>query len=281
MTIGITGASGQLGRLVLEQLKGRVAHDSIVALVRNPEKISDTGVEARTFDYSEPSQLAGSLAGIDTLLLISSSEIGQRAEQHKNVIDAAVTAGIGRIVYTSILRADTTDNPLAEEHKITEGMLLDSGITFTILRNGWYTENYAQSIPAALQHGAVIGSAADGKISAASRLDYAEAAAVALTGSDHDGAVYELAGDTAFTMHDFAEELGRQTGKTIPYVNMPEADYASALIGAGLPEAFAGLLARVDMTIVGGSLFEDRKQLSNLIGRPTKPVSEMITAALG
>ncbi len=280
MTIGITGASGQLGRLVVEQLKGRVAHDSIVALVRNPEKVSDTSVEARPFDYSEPSQQASSLAGIDTLLLISSSEVGQRAAQHKNVIDAAVKAGTGRIVYTSILRADTTDNPLAEEHKITEELLRESGITFTILRNGWYTENYAQSIPAALEHGAVIGSADDGKISAASRLDYAEAAAVALTGAGHDGAVYELAGDTAFTMKDFAEELGRQSGKTIPYLNMPKADYASALIGAGLPEAFAGLLARADMTIVGGSLFEDGQQLSKLIGRPTKPITEMIAAAL-
>ncbi|MEP1884981.1 MAG: NmrA family NAD(P)-binding protein, partial [Marinomonas sp.] len=237
-------------------------------------------IEAREFDYSKPDLLANALSGVDTLLLISSSEIGQRAAQHKNVIDAAARAKVSRIVYTSILRAGTTDNPLADEHKVTETMLQSSGIATTILRNGWYCENYAQSIAGALEHGAVIGSAEDGKISAAARVDYAEAAAIALTESGHDGAIYELAGDTAFTMGELAEELSRQSGKTIPYVNMPEADYAAALGNAGLPEPFAALLARVDVTVAGGSLFDDGQQLSALIRRPTTPISETIAKVI-
>ncbi|MEP2266918.1 MAG: SDR family oxidoreductase [Marinomonas sp.] len=280
MTIAITGASGQLGRLVIEQLAKHDAQEDVIALVRSPEKVSDLGIEAREFDYSKPDLLANALSGVDTLLLISSSEMGQRAAQHENVIDAAARAKVSRIVYTSILRAGTTDNPLADEHKVTETMLQSSGIATTILRNGWYCENYAQSIAGALEHGAVIGSAEDGKISAAARVDYAEAAAIALTESGHDGAIYELAGDTAFTMGELAEELSRQSGKTIPYVNMPEADYAAALGNAGLPEPFAALLARVDVTVAGGSLFDDGQQLSALIRRPTTPISETIAKVI-
>ncbi|UUX49109.1 SDR family oxidoreductase [Nisaea acidiphila] len=280
MTIAVTGASGQLGHLVIEQLMSRAPRETIVALARSPQKVADFRVEVRKFDYSKPDGLAAALTGVETLLLISSSEVGKRSMQHQNVIDAAVEAGVARIVYTSILRADTTDNPLAEEHKTTEAAIQASGIPFTILRNGWYCENYESAVAASLEHGTVIGSARDGRISAAARIDYAEAAAIVVTQSGRENKIHELAGDTSFSMYDFAEELSRQSGRTIPYTDLPEADYAEALLDAGLPEPFARLLARTDVTAAGGSLFDDTRQLSALIGRPTTPISKTIESRL-
>ncbi len=199
MNIAITGATGQLGRLVIENLKKKVPATDIVALVRTPAKAADLGVAARAFDYTRPEQLAPALASIDTLLLISSSEVGQRAAQHANVITAAKQAGVRQIVYTSLLHADVSPLNLADEHRQTEAMLKASGIAHTLLRNGWYTENYTASVPAALANGAFYGSAGQGRIASAPRADYAEVAAVVLTSSGHAGKVYELAGDTAYT----------------------------------------------------------------------------------
>ncbi|NTW03160.1 MAG: NAD(P)H-binding protein, partial [Oscillochloris sp.] len=216
----------------------------------------------------------------DTLLLISSNEVGQRAVQHHNVIEAATKAGVKRIVYTSLLHADTSLLSLAEEHHATEVALKASGIPFTILRNGWYTENYTGSIPGAIAGGAFIGSAGTGKIASASRIDYAEAAVAVLAGEGHAGKIYELAGDEAYTLSDLAAEISRQTGKTIPYKDLPEAGYAAALASFGLPDGLAQAFAGYDVAASQGALFDDGHQLSALIGRPTTPLSAAVAEAL-
>jgi Predicted nucleoside-diphosphate-sugar epimerases len=280
MKIGVTGATGQLGRIVVEKLKERVSAESIVALVRTPEKALDLGVKARVFDYSKPEGLAESLQGIDSLLLISGNELGQRAQQHANVIDAAKQAGVKWIVYTSVLRADTSTLSLAEEHRLTEAALKASGVPYTILRNSWYTENYTGSISGAIAAGAFIGSAGDGKIASAARADYAEAAAVVLTSEGNVGKVYELAGDEYYTLTDLAAEVSRQTGKNIPYNNLSEAEYANILKSFNLPEGLALAIAGWDVSASKNDLFDDAHQLSRLIGRPTTPLAKVVADAL-
>ncbi len=281
MTLAITGATGQLGRLVIEKLKARVPASEIVALARGPAKAADLGVPVRAADYAQPETLAAALAGVDTLLLISGSEVGQRLVQHRNVIEAAKAAGVRRIAYTSILRADTSALLLAEEHKATEALIQASGLPYTLLRNGWYTENYAGGIAGAVQAGALIGSAGEGRISAAARADYAEAAAVVLTTEGHENRIYELAGDEAFTMAELAAEISSRAGKTIPYNDLPQAEYAGILESIGLPGPFAAILAQSDAAAAHGGLFDDGRQLSTLIGRPTAPISAVVAAVLG
>ncbi len=279
--IAITGATGQLGRLVIQSLLKKLPADQIVAAVRSPEKAADLGVQARKADYSQPATLQAAFQGIDKLLLISSSEVGQRAAQHRAVIDAAKAAGVQLIAYTSILRADSSPLALAGEHAETEALLKASGIPFVLLRNGWYTENYAASVPAAVQHGAVLGSAKDGRIASAARADYADAAAAVLLADGQAGKVYELAGDTSYTLSELAAEIARQSGKPVVYKDLPEADYKAALVQVGLPEGFAALLADSDTGASKGGLFDDGKALSRLIGRATTPLSTVVGAALG
>ena len=281
--IVITGASGQLGRLVIQSLLTKVAASRIVAAVRNPQKASDLaalGVQIRRADYTDSASLDAAFQGAEKVLLISSSEVGQRLAQHRNAIDAARRAGVSLLAYTSLLHADTSPLGLAGEHVATEASLAQSGVPFVLLRNGWYTENYLASIPPALQHGAFIGSAGEGRIASAARADYAEAAAVVLTTPGQSGKVYELAGDEAYTLAEFSAELSRQSGKAIPYVDLPENDYKAALIGAGLPEPIAGLLADSDSGAAKGGLFDDTRQLGTLIGRPTTPLAVSMRAAL-
>ncbi|MBD1426962.1 SDR family oxidoreductase [Sphingobacterium arenae] len=280
MKTGITGATGQLGRLVVQQLKQRLAAENLVALVRSPEKAADLGIATTVFDYDKPETLTEGLNGIEHLLLISGNEVGQRKVQHQRIIDAARQAGVKWIVYTSLLHADTSTLSLAAEHVETEALLQASGIPYTILRNGWYTENYTGSIPGALQAGAFVGSAADGKISSAARADYAEAAAVVLSSAGHIGNVYELAGDEAHTLQDLAAEISKQTGKNIPYNNLPEAEYAGVLASVGLPQPVAEAIASWDVGASKGDLFDDKNVLSNLIGRPTTSLAESVKAAL-
>ena len=280
MKIGVTGATGQLGQLVVEQLKQKTAAENIVALVRTPEKAVELGIEARAFDYDQPKGLPGALKDIDRLLLISSSEIGKREQQHKNVINAAKKAGVSWIVYTSLLHADTSSLSLAGEHLATEAALKKSGIEYTILRNGWYTENYTGSIAGALGAGAFVGSAGDGKISSATRADFAEAAAIVLTGESHKGKKFELAGDESYTLTELATEISKQTGKDIPYNNLPEGEYAKILKSVGLPEMVADAIASWDTGASKGDLFDDSKQLSKLIGRSTTPLADAVKAVL-
>jgi len=281
--IVITGATGQLGRLVIAALLKKVPAASIVAAVRNVEKAKDLkaqGVQVRHADYTQPATWEAALKGADKVLLISSSELGQRAKQHRSVIDAAKRVGVKLLAYTSVLHADTSVLGLAAEHRETEAFIRSSGVPFVFLRNGWYTENYTAGIPTALSLGAVYGCAGDGRISSAARADYAEAAARVLITEGQVGKTYELAGDTAYTLSDFAAEISRQSGKAINYVNLPEAEYKKALLGAGLPEFVAELLANSDTGVSKGALFDEGRQLSKLIGRPTTPLAEAVKAAL-
>lgn len=280
MTVAITGVSGQLGRLVIQKLKTLTDPATLVGLARTPAKAADLGIAIRQADYAAPDSLTAALQGIDTLLLISSSEIGQRTAQHRHVIDAAKAAGVKRIVYTSLLHADSSPLSLAAEHVETERLLKSSGLSYTILRNGWYTENYTGSVKPAVANGAFVGSARDGKISSAARADYAEAAAVVLTSAGHDGTTYELAGDTSYTLTELAAEISKQAGKTIPYQDLPQADYAAILKSIGLPEGFADAIASWDVGASQGALFDEGRQLSKLIGRPTTPLAASVAQAL-
>ncbi|MDD2466157.1 MAG: SDR family oxidoreductase [Desulfobulbus sp.] len=281
--IVVTGATGQLGRLVIAALLKKVPAAKIVAAVRNPEKAKDlaeTGIQVRYADYSLPESWNEALKGADKVLLISSSEIGQRAIQHRSVIDAAKRSGVKLLAYTSVLHAGTSPLGLAAEHRETEALLSASGVPFVLLRNGWYTENYTAGVPAALVHGSVYGCAGDGRISSATRADYAEAAAAVLTSDNQAGRVYELAGDTSYTLTELAAEISRQSGKNIGYVNLPEAEYKSVLIKVGLPEVVAELLANSDTGASKNALFDDSRQLNKLIGRPSTSLSKAITAIL-
>jgi NAD(P)H dehydrogenase (quinone) len=281
MKIAITGATGQLGRLVVNQLKSKVSADSIVALVRNPAKAADLGVTAREADYDNPASIERAFSGVEALLLISSNEIGKRSAQHRNVIEAAKKSGVQWIVYTSLLHADTSAiKALSDEHLDTEAALKASGMPYTILRNGWYSENYTASIPGAIAGGAFLGCAGEAKISSAARADYARAAVAVLTGEGHKEKTYELAGDKAYTLSDLAAEISRQTGKTIPYKNLTEAEYAAALTGFGLPAPAAQAYASFDTGAAQGALFEDGHQLSKLIRHPTTSMATSVAEAL-
>lgn len=281
--IAVTGASGQLGRLVVEGLLASQPASSIVALVRDPSKAAAwaaRGVQVRQADYTQPAALTQALKGVDKLLLISSSEVGQRTAQHRNVIDAARQAGVKLVAYTSILRADSSPLGLAREHRETEALLRASGLPHVLLRNGWYTENYTASVPAAVQHGAVLGSAGTGRYSFAARADYAAAAVAVLTQEGQAGRVYELAGDTAYTLADYAAEIARLSGKPVVYQDLPEAEYAKALVQIGLPDFVAAMLAESDVGASKGALFDEGRALSRLIGRPTTPLADSLKAAL-
>lgn len=279
--IAVTGATGQLGRLVIEALLKKVPAAEIIAAVRSPEKAADLaalGVQLRQADYAKPETLASAFSGVEKVLLISSSEVGAREAQHKAVIAAAKEAGVSLLAYTSLLHADTSPLGLATEHRATEQALIASNVPYAILRNGWYTENYAASIAPAITHGAFIGAAAEGKIASASRKDYAEAAAAVLAGNEAAGKIYELSGDTAYTLAEFTAEIARQSGKAIQYIDMPQADFSAALKGAGLPDWLAEMLADSDAAAAKGGLFDDSHTLSKLIGHPTTPWQDVVKA---
>lgn len=281
--IAVTGATGQLGRLVINALLKKVPASEIIAAVRHPEKASDLaalGLQVRKADYSQPATLDAAFQGVDKLLLISSSEVGQRVTQHTAVINAAKHAGVKLLAYTSLLHADKSVLGLGEEHRATEALLRESGLPVVLLRNGWYTENYAASIAPALAHGAFIGAVGNGRIASAAREDYAQAAAAVLTQEGQAGKVYELAGDDSYTLAEFSAEIARQSGKPVVYQDLSEADFKQALISAGLPEGFASMLADSDAGAAQGGLFDDSHTLSKLIGRPTTPYAKVIAATL-
>ena len=282
--IVVTGASGQLGRLVIAALLRTQPADSLVAAVRNPAKAADLaarGVQVRQADYSRPETLGPAFAGADKLLLISSSEIGQRAKQHQAVIDAAKAAGVQLIAYTSLLHADVSPLGLAVEHKQTEAALAASGLPHVLLRNGWYSENYAMGLPGALARGTLYGAAGEGRIASASRKDYAEAAAAVLTAvAPQAGKVHELAGDASYTLAELAAETARQAGKPLAYQDLPEAAYRDVLLQAGLPAPVAELLADSDAGAAKGGLFDDGHALSRLIGHATTPMAQTVAATL-
>jgi NAD(P)H dehydrogenase (quinone) len=283
MSIVITGATGQLGRHVVRALLERgVPAEEIVATGRSIEKLADfaaRGVQVKAMDYADPDSVAAALTGARKVLLISGNAVGQRVAQHRTVIEAATAEGVDLIAYTSIANADTSEMKLAAEHQATEALLKEAGVPFALLRNGWYLENYTDQLPQALAHGAVAGSAGDGRISGASRADYAQAAAAVLVAGDQAGRIYELGGDEAFTMTELAAEISAAAGKTITYRDLPAREYAGMLAGVGVPEAFAEILADSDLGIARGDLLVTAGDLRKLIGRPTTSLAEAVRSA--
>lgn len=283
-TYFVTGATGKLGRLVIASLLRRVPAGQIVAGVRDLAKAADLaalGVQLRVADYNRVETLAPALRGIDRLLLISGSEVGQRVRQHTAVIHAAQQAGVKLIAYTSVLRAQDSILGLAVEHKATEAALLASGVPYLLLRNGWYLENVLGKIEPALKFGEVQTCAADGRFSSATRADYAEATAVALTQPiEVPGRTYELAGSSSFTIADFAQTLSRLSGKTVHSRNLTQAQFQAALAAAGLPDFVAAILADSDAAAAAGWLYDDSRTLERLIGRPTTTLAQAIEQAL-
>ena len=277
MTIVVTGATGQFGRHVVESLLAKgVPADQIVATGRNVDKIADLGVTVKRAAYEDPASLREAFAGADKVLLVSGTEFGSRVQQHRNAIEAAKEAGVGLIVYTSAPKADTTDMRLAEEHLGTERVLAESGVPYVILRNSWYIENY--NLEQALAHG-LFGAAGDGKIAAAPRADYAEAAASVLAGEGHEGRVYELGGEP-FTLAELAAEISRQSGTEVTYTDLGEEKYSEMLVGVGVPAPAAAILADSDSAASRGALFVERTDLEGLLGRPVTPLATAIRSAL-
>ncbi|NVN31145.1 SDR family oxidoreductase [Endobacter medicaginis] len=281
----ITGATGQLGRLVIDTLLDTVPPGSVVAGVRDPEgevarSLRERGVELRLADYTRPDTLAAAFSGIDRLLLISGNEIGQRVVQHGHVIDAAKARGVKLLAYTSILRADTSPLALAEEHRATEALIRASGLPHVLLRNGWYNEVFTWRLPEALRQQVLFGAAGEGRISSAGRADYAAAAAAALVSGTETSRIHELAGDTAFSLAELAAILSRLTGESIPYRDIAPDALCDAARAGGLPQTFAEILADTDAGIARGALFDDGGALGRLIGRATTPIQDTVAGFL-
>jgi NAD(P)H dehydrogenase (quinone) len=284
MTIVVTGATGHLGRLVVLALLDRgVRAATIVATGRNIDKLADLaarGVTIRHADYDDPAVLSVAFAGADKVLLVSAAELGRRVEQHGNAVDAARRAGAELLAYTSAPRADHTRLKLAAEHAGTETYIRKSGLPFVFLRNSWYTENYTARLASQLDRGEVLGAAGDGRVSAATRRDFAEAAAAVLVSPGQAGKVYELGGDDAFTLAQYAAEVSRQSGRPVIYRNLDVEEYTRTLIESGLPRQVAEVVADSDAAIARGELFTDSGDLCRLINRPTTPLGRAVAAAL-
>ncbi|WP_205325079.1 SDR family oxidoreductase [Glycomyces sp. YM15] len=282
--IVVTGASGQLGQLVVEGLVDRVPAAQIAVVVRDPAKavrFGELGVEVRVADYNEPSTLADAFREGEKVLLISGSEVGQRVPQHKAVIDAAKAANVALLGYTSILGGPAADFELAREHQITERYLIDSGLPYVLLRNGWYHENYTGALGQVLANGGVLTSAVEGaKIASATRADFAAAAVAVLTTEGHENREYELSGDHAWTYEEYAAEVSRQLGKEVAVNRVPAEQHREILVGAGVPDPFAAILVGVEDAISRGLLAVQTGDLSKLIGRPTTPIAQSITEGL-
>ncbi|PRX50248.1 NAD(P)H dehydrogenase (quinone) [Prauserella shujinwangii] len=278
--IVVTGATGQLGRLALAALRERVPDTEVVAAVRNPAKAADLGVEVREADYDRPETLPSAFAGADRVLFISGSEVGRRVPQHAAVVVAAKEAGAGHLVYTSAPKADTSPLILAPEHRETERIIRESGLPFTFLRNNWYTENYEQNIRQAAETGVYLGSAGEGRVASAPRADYAEAAAVVLTSAGHEGRVYELSGDTAWSYADLAAEISAAAGREVGYRDVSPEEHRAALASAGLPDAVVDLVVGLDADTRQGLLAGTTGELKALLGRPTTPLADSVREIL-
>ncbi|WP_329031485.1 SDR family oxidoreductase [Streptomyces sp. NBC_01725] len=284
MSIVVTGATGHLGRLAIESLlTSGVPAGEIAAVARDGAKaapLAALGVEVRIGDYDRPETLTDVFRSGDRVLFVSGSEAGRRVPQHTAVVAAARAAGVAQLAYTGVLGGPDADFELAAEHKVTERLILDSGLPYTFLRNGWYTENYTENLGPVLEHGAVVAAAGDGRVASASRADYAAAAAAVVTGEGHLNKAYELCGDTAWSFAEYAVELSRRTGRTIVYNNVPGETMLGILTGAGVPEPMAAVLVDVDRAIERGLLVGTTGDLARLAGRPTTPLAESVAEAL-
>lgn len=284
MTIVVTGATGHLGRLVVEALLDRkVPADQIVAAGRDTAKIADLadrGVQVRNIELNDPDTLRAAFAGARRILLVSGSEPGARLEQHRNAIEAAQRSGAELLAYTSIANADRATMQLAADHQATEKLLAAAEIPTTVLRNSWYLETYTDQVPVFLQHEAVVGSAGDGRVSAATRADYAAAAATVLTSDGHASKLYELGGDQAFTLTELAEQIAAAADQPVKYQDLPVEQYTQVLVDAGVPESLAAVYADSDRGLARGELLVTSGDLSRLIGRPTTSMPDAVRAAL-
>lgn len=280
MKIAVTGATGQLGRLAIAALKSHVPASGVVALARDPDRAADLAVETRRADYTDRGSLDDALTGIDVLALISSSDFDDRVGQHRAVIEAARTAGVARIVYTSILKADASPLLVASDHRATERLIVESGLAFTILRNPWYTENWTAALPAAVEAGTIVGCAGDARVSPATRQDLAEALAAVAASTGHENKTYELGCEPPFTFADLAAEVSAQTGRAIPYTSLPKEEFIGILADLGLPPGLPEVIADADARAAEGWLFDDSGTLSTLIGRPTTSLRDAVAAAL-
>lgn len=284
MSYVVTGATGKLGRLVVTGLlDAGVPAREIAAVVRDKDRaadLADRGVELRVADYSAPESLADAFRAGDRVLLVSGSEVGRRVPQHQAVIDAAKAAGVALLAYTGVLGGPDADFELAAEHKVTEQAILDSGLPYTFLRNGWYHENFTENLAPVLEHGAVVANAGEGRFASASRADFAAAAVAVLTGEGHEGKAYELSGDVAWSLAEYAAEVARQSGKEIVYRAVTPEQNREILLGAGLPAPFADILVGVDTAVEKGLLARQNGDLARLIGRPTTPIADAIAEAL-
>lgn len=281
MTIAVTGATGALGGLAVEALLARKPATEVVGLIRDPAKadgLRGAGVDVRVADYADPAALRQALGGVEALLLVSGSEVGRRFAQHKNVIDAAVDAGVSHIVYTSAPHATTSELVLAPEHKATEEYLATAELDVTVVRNNWYHENYLPQIETARATGALVAAAGAGRVASASRADFAEGAAVVLTESGHRGRVYEFTGDVAWTYDDLAAALGDVLGRAIVYRPVSVTELVTQLTSAGLDAPTAQFVAALDQNIADGLLGAVEPTLSRLIGRPTTPLVDTLRA---
>jgi NAD(P)H dehydrogenase (quinone) len=282
VSVIVTGATGQLGRLVIEELLAKVPASEVTALVRDPGKatgLAARGVAVAVADYNSPESLDGLLRAGDRVLLISGNEFHRdRTAQHKAVLGAAAKAGAALFAYTSV--PGLQGGPVTDDHRATEDAILASGIPYSLLRNSLYHEMATMNIPAALQHGALVRAAGNGRLASASRADYAAAAAAVLSGDGHEDTVYELSGDTAWSFAEFAAEVSRQSGRHVPYHAVTGEEYAAMLSGAGLPDPLPHVMAGIDASIAAGELAHTTGDLSRLAGRPTTPVADAIAAAL-
>ncbi|MCU1438492.1 MAG: NAD(P)-dependent oxidoreductase [Naasia sp.] len=285
MTIAVTGATGHLGRLIIDALQARgVPAGGILALGRNTDRLAElaeVGLRTAAVEYDDRAALNAALAGVDTLMLVSGTDLGRRVEQHRNVVEAARAGGASRVVYTSGPHADTSPLSLMVEHRGTEAMLAEAGLPFTVLRNNWYTENYGSVLDQAERTGQYVASTGEGRVASANRAHYAEAAAVVLTTDGHEGRTYELAGDYAWNGSELAAALSAIVGREIVYVPLTTEQHISALITAGLDEGSAAFVAGMDAAIREGALADASGDLSRLIGRPTVPLLEGLRAAAG
>ncbi|WP_163275441.1 SDR family oxidoreductase [Cellulomonas iranensis] len=281
MSVVVTGATGHLGRLAVEGLLAAGVTD-VVAGARGTDRVADLvarGARAAEVDYDRPETLAAAFAGADTVVLVSGSEVGRRVPQHQAVADAAVAAGVRRVVYTSAPHADATELVLAPEHKATEELLAASGLVTTILRNNWYTENYVQSLQQAAATGEIVGSVGQGRVASASRQDFADAIVAVVTGEGHDGQVYELAGDVAWTHDELAAAASQVLGRDVVYRDVTPDEQRAGLLAAGLDEGTAGFVVALDQNIAAGTLADTDGTLRRLIGRPTTPLVDGLRAA--
>jgi NAD(P)H dehydrogenase (quinone) len=276
MSIAVTGATGQLGRLIVADLLDHLPADQVVAVVRDAQKAADLGVTVRVAPYEDEDALTAAFDGVDVLVFISGDTPGVRVPQHTNVIRAASQAGVGRVVYTSAPRAADTTLILAPEHKATEELLRESGLTWTFLRNNWYSENYAGTLQTAAKTGEIVSAAGDGRVASASRPDFAAATAVVATTQGHDNTVYELGGDEAWDFSEFTQAASAALGRELTYRPVTPEVLDAELTAAGLDAGTRGFLVGLDVNISEGTLAEVTGDLSRLIGRPTTPLVETL-----